>query len=151
MRLFLHELFADGNSGLLTEATHVSDGLLRLMAIVVSAIRCRGGTLLIDGLEDGLNSEVMGPLLDFLRYEAGCQTIVTTHSPVLLSYLNDAEARRAVKLLFKDEAGISHCVPFFDLPIPHRMLETLYPGEVMLQCDLEQLAREACVYEKEQR
>lgn len=150
VRFSIGEHFADGNSRLETEATHISDGLLRLMAIVVSTMCCRGGTLLIDELEDGLNPEVMGPLLDYLAYEAGCQTIVTTHSPILLSYLNDEQARRAVKLLFKDQAGMSHCVPFFDLPTTKKMLDTLYPGEVMLQCDLEKLSREACEYENEQ-
>lgn len=151
VRFLIREKFADGSSRLETEATHISDGLLRLMAIIVSTMRCRGGTLLIDELEDGLNPEVMGPLLHYLAYDAGCQTIVTTHSPILLSYLNDEQAHQAVKLLFKDEAGMSRCVPFFDLPTTRKMLDTLYPGEVMLQCDLNNLSKEACAYAENQQ
>lgn len=151
VRFSINEKFADGISQLETEATHISDGLLRLMAIIVSTMRCRGGTLLIDELEDGLNPEVMEPLLNYLAYDAGCQTIVTTHSPILLSYLNDDQAHQAVKLLFKDEAGMSRCVPFFDLPTTRKMLDTLYPGEVMLQCDLNNLSKEACAYAENQQ
>lgn len=151
VRFSINEKFADGVSRLETEATHISDGLLRLIAIIVSTMRCRGGTLLIDELEDGLNPEVMEPLLHYLAYDAGCQTIVTTHSPILLSYLNDEQAHQAVKLLFKDEAGMSRCVPFFDLPTTKKMLDTLYPGEVMLQCDLNNLSKEACAYAENQQ
>ncbi len=151
VRFSINEKFADGSSRLETEATHISDGLLRLIAIIVSTMRCRGGTLLIDELEDGLNPEVMEPLLHYLAYDAGCQTIVTTHSPILLSYLNDEQAHQAVKLLFKDEAGMSRCVPFFDLPTTRKMLDTLYPGEVMLQCDLNNLSKEACAYAENQQ
>lgn len=151
VRFSINEKFADGISRLETEATHISDGLLRLIAIIVSTMRCRGGTLLIDELEDGLNPEVMEPLLHYLAYDAGCQTIVTTHSPILLSYLNDEQAHQAVKLLFKDEAGMSRCVPFFDLPTTKKMLDTLYPGEVMLQCDLNNLSEEACAYAENQQ
>ena len=130
-----------------TDASHVSDGILRVLALVVSAMKCKGGTLLIDELEDGLNPELLEKLMLYFQSEANCQVIITTHSPIILSFLNDHDAREAVKLMYKDAAGMSHCVPFFDLPTPSEMLRTLYPGEVMLQCNLEDITQEAAQYE----
>ena len=130
-----------------TDASHVSDGILRVLALVVSAMKCKGGTLLIDELEDGLNPELLEKLMLYFQSEANCQVIITTHSPIILSFLNDHDAREAVKLMYKDAAGMSHCVPFFDLHTPSEMLRTLYPGEVMLQCNLEDITQEAAQYE----
>lgn len=102
--------------------------------------------MLIDELEDGLNPELLEKLMEYFQREANCQVIITTHSPIILSFLNDHDARKAVKLMYKDDAGMSHCVPFFELPTPNKMLKTLYPGEVMLQCYLEDITQEAAQY-----
>ncbi len=148
-KLTLLESFRNA-ANLSIDALHACDGVLRVMAIVAESIACQDGSLLIDEIEDGINPELLEKLVAYLREETRCQTIVTTHNPFILSCLTDEEARSAVLLAYKDDEGISHVVPFFNLPTPAKMLENLYPGEVMLQVNLEDVAREAAAALKEQ-
>lgn len=144
--LSVKEKFANGNE-CTSEATMLCDGLLRIMAIVAQAMANRGGTLLIDELEDGLNPELLDKLIVYLATDAPCQTIITTHSPLILSLLTIKEAEQGVHLVYKDGSGISRSVPFFALPTPKKLLQSHYPGEVMLRCNLEKITKEAIKYD----
>lgn len=143
--LNVKEKFANGNE-CTSEATMLCDGILRIMAIVAQAMANKGGTILIDELEDGLNPELLEKLVIYLATEAPCQTIITTHSPLILSLLTIKEAEQGVYLVYKDGTGVANCVPFFSLPSPKKMLASFYPGEVMLRCNLETITKEAIEY-----
>ncbi|QVL36827.1 AAA family ATPase [Aminirod propionatiphilus] len=120
-----------------TEARHINDGTLRLMAILshlVGEERC----LLLDEIENGINSEMMKQLIDEL-VRSRQQVVVTTHSPVALNYLDDETAKRSVFLLFRDGWGETKAVRFFDLPGVSTKLGVLGPGEVLLDSSLESL------------
>ena len=145
MVLFVEERYSDGST-YTGEATMLCDGMLRVLAIVAQCFACRGGTLLIDELEDGLNPELLAKMIEYLSTDAPCQTIITTHSPLVLSLMTIEEAEKGVYLVYKKD-GISRCTPFFRLQTPASMLDTHYPGEVMLRCNLEELSREACEHE----
>jgi len=122
-----------------TEA-HINDGFLRVLAMLSQAYT-KHGILLLDEIENGINPAVADELMDFLvsLSREGRQIIVTTHSPVILNYLDDDVARAGVILLFKTPDGRSHCRRYFDVPENERKLRVLGPGEVFLDTSIEEL------------
>jgi len=128
-----------------TEARHINDGMLRLMAILAEMLT-EHKLLLFDEIENGINPELIEKLMDkFCEVSASQQIIVTTHSPMILNYLTDEVAKKGVILLFKTEDGYTHSVPFFDLPSPAKKLSVMGPGEVFVDTRLEEVAKSALV------
>ena len=122
-----------------TEA-HINDGFLRVLAMLSQAYT-KHGILLLDEIENGINPAVADELMDFLvsLSRKGRQIIVTTHSPVILNYLDDDVARAGVILLYKTPDGRTHSQRYFDVPENERKLRALGPGEVFLDTSIEDL------------
>ena len=116
------------------DATHMNDGLLRIMAILAQA-QSPHSFLLFDEIENGINPELVEKLMTFL-IGLDRQVIVTTHSPMILNYIPDDVARKAVMLLYKPGDGKTRCVRFFDLPQTAAKLSALGPGEVFVDTKL---------------
>jgi predicted ATPase len=143
-------LDADGKP-MVSSARHINDGLLRVLAVLAevqpaSEPKIDGhsnrGCVLFDEIENGINPELVRGLVDFLR-TASPQVIVTTHSPMILNYLPDDEARRAVLLIYRNTLGHTQAVRFFDLPSANERLGLLGPGEVFVDVDLRELSAQA--------
>lgn len=154
--LNITEQFASPSPGsiYLTDVRHVSDGLLRVLA-VLSQISVPGGTgsdtrkgglgqscVLFDEIENGINPELMQKLVQLLL-GAKRQVIVTTHSPLVLNYLPDEVAKDSVLLVYRNKAGHTKVVRLFDLPSTQKKLALLGPGEVFVDTNLEELPAEA--------
>jgi len=122
---------------LVLDATHMNDGLLRIMAILAQA-QSAHSFLLFDEIENGINPELVEKLVGFL-IGLDRQVIVTTHSPMILNYIPDEVARQAVMLLYKPRDGKTRCVRFFDLPQTNAKLRALGPGEVFVDTKLAEL------------
>ncbi len=122
-----------------TEAKHISDGFLRMLAIF-SQLQTSYAVLLFDEIEDGLNHEVMEYLLDTML-KSPQQIFFTTHSPMILNFLEDEVAQNAVMLVYKDykAGGRTNTVRFFDIPQIKDKLEYMGPGEVFANVNLKQL------------
>ena len=89
------ERVTEGYGGTLTvDATHMNDGLLRIMAILAQA-QSTHSTLLFDEIENGIHPELVERLVDFLIH-LDRQVIVTTHSPMVLNYIPDEVAANIV-------------------------------------------------------
>jgi predicted ATPase len=123
-----------------TEARHVSDGLLRLLAIL-SQTMTDNKILLFDEIEDGINPEIVEKLVDLL-ISIPQQIIITTHSPILLNYIEDEQAKKSVIFTYKNKNGITQQHPFFTIKGIAEKLEILGPGEAMLDVSLNELAQE---------
>jgi len=123
-----------------TEAKHVSDGLLRLLAIL-SQMMSSSQVLLFDEIEDGINPEIVEKLVDLL-ISTPQQIITTTHSPIVLNYIEDEQAKKSVILTYKNKKGITQQRPFFTIKGVAEKLEILGPGEAMLDVNLNELAQE---------
>ena len=123
-----------------TEARHVNDGLLRLMA-VVSAAFSENKFLLFDEIENGINPELVEFILGQL-VEAKQQVVVTTHSPMILNYLEDGVAKDGVIYLYKTKEGFTRSIKFFDIPSLSKKLDFMGPGEAFVDTDLIGLAKE---------
>lgn len=129
-----------GSQKLETEALHLNDGLLRILAVLTQADADRS-LLLLDELENGINQEIVETLVDTLL-QSPQQLLVTTHSPLLLNYLPDDVARKAVQFLYKTPQGETRCRSFFSIPRMAAKLEAMGPGDAFVDTDLRLLSRE---------
>lgn len=126
---------------LVTEARHINDGLLRLLAILAQQFSPYQ-FVLFDEIENGVNPEITEALVDALVHSPK-QLLVTTHSPLVLNYLEDEVARESVVLIYKRQDGVTRAVRFFDVPMAADRLECLSPGESMLDLPLQRVAEMA--------
>ena len=136
-----------GFAQLAISSRHFSDGFIRILATIaqIEYMAEQGKTghlLLLDEIENGVHPEL---LQGFVRYlaTAPIQIIATTHSPMILNYLTDKQAKESVILLYRNSEGRSRSCRYFDLPSTKKKLGILGPGEVYVDTSIEQLAREA--------
>ena len=129
-----------GNKLLQSEARQVNDGLLRMLA-VFSQLSIDQSLLLLDEIENGINPELVEYLVDTLVV-AKTQVLVTTHSPLILNYLDDQVAKTGVIYLYKGQNGATSAMRFFDIPSMQDKLSVMGPGEAYEDTNLFQLADE---------
>lgn len=123
-----------------TQAKHINDGMLRMMAILAETLSSHG-FILFDEVENGINPELIEFLLDYLVGVAR-QVMVTTHSPMILNYLDDDIAVSGVQLIYKTAEGKTRAIPFFSIPSIAEKLSVMGPGEVFVDTDLVRLPQE---------
>lgn len=123
-----------------TPARHVNDGLLRLLA-VLSQLASNEHFLLFDEIENGINPELVEFLVDAL-VESEHQVMVTTHSPVILNYLEDEIAKKGVIYLYKNTKGETQVMRLFEIPSLAEKLHVMGPGEAFIDTQLTELEEE---------
>ncbi len=143
-KLSVFEQFA--SQKLETEALHLNDGLLRILAVLTQADADRS-LLLLDEIENGINQEIVEMLVDTL-IQSPQQLLVTTHSPLLLNYLPDDVAKDAVQFLYKTSQGETRCRNFFAIPRMAAKLEAMGPGDAFVDTDLRLLTQECIDLDK---
>ena len=137
-QLRISEIF--NNVKVRTDAAHVNDGMLRVVAILaeLASTHC---FLLFDEIENGINPELVEFVTDAL-VQASQQIFVTTHSPMILNYLDDEVAQKGVIYLYKTVQGHTKSIPFFSIPSLKEKLQVMGPGEAFVDTDLTKLASE---------
>ena len=123
-----------------TEARHINDGMLRIIAIL-AALSSETRFLLFDEIENGVNPEIVSFVLNAL-VTASQQIVVTTHSPMILNYIEDDVARNGILYLYKTRSGKTHSIPFFSIPSLAEKLTVMGPGEAFVDTNLIELADE---------
>ena len=123
-----------------TTARHMNDGMLRLMAIF-SQLKNKTDFLLFDEVENGINPELIEYLIDHL-VSSTHQVLVTTHSPMILNFLDDDTARDGVIYLYKNKNGVTKASRLFDIPSLSEKLNMMGPGEAFIDTDLTLLYQE---------
>ncbi len=121
------------------DSSHLSYGTLRLF-VFLSQLYSKNKCIFFDEIENGMNQELIGKLVDILQDFNGKQVFVTTHSALLLNYLSDQAARESVVMLYKDGNGYTRAKRFFELPAKEKELEFLGAGQVMSKTNLLELA-----------
>jgi predicted ATPase len=134
---------------LLTEARHLNDGLLRMIAILAE-VNSEHGFLLFDEIENGINPELVEFVIDIL-VKAKQQVVVTTHSPMILNYLDDMTAKKGVIYIYKTPEGHTKSIRFFSIPSLKKKLEVMGPGEAFVDTNLTELADEIAEVTKEEQ
>lgn len=129
-----------GGKRIETEARHINDGLLRVLAVLAQTESDRS-MLLFDEIENGINPEIVEGLVDTL---VNCkrQILVTSHSPMILNYLEDEVARKAVQFVYRSSDGSTRTREFFSIPRVGEKLEIMGPGEAFIDTDLVALTAE---------
>jgi len=130
-----------------TEAIQLNDDLLRILAILAQAEVGKTSLLLLDEIENGINPEIVEKLVDTL-VNSPMQLLVTSHSPMILNYLPDDVARKAVQFVYKNPQGQTRVRRFFDIPRIGQKLDCMGPGEAFVDTNLHELSRE-CVAQDE--
>jgi AAA15 family ATPase/GTPase len=123
-----------------TEARHMNDGMLRLVAILAE-LQSLHRFLLFDEIENGINPELVEFMLEEL-ISAPQQILVTTHSPMILNYLDDETAREGVMYLYRNHQGHTKAIPFFSIPSLAEKLTVMGPGEAFVDTNLTDLHEE---------
>jgi len=129
-----------GEHTIKSTARHMNDGMLRLMAIF-SQLKSNTDFLLFDEIENGINPELIEYLIDHL-VGSNHQVLVTTHSPMILNFLEDKAAREGVIYLYKNKNGITKAKRLFDIPSLNEKLKVMGPGEAFIDTDLLSLYKE---------
>lgn len=137
--LVLDESF-DSTCHRITRSRHINDGFLR-MAAIIAELHGQHGPLLFDEIENGINPELVEALLRKLTTSPH-QVLVTTHSPMILNYLDDDLARESVVFLYKGPDGATRAKRFFDIPSISQKLEVMGPGEAFVDTNLVALTEE---------
>ena len=125
---------------LTTGARHINDGMLRIIA-VLAELQSHYLFLIFDEIENGINPELVEFLIHVLT-TAQQQIVVTTHSPMILNYLEDEVAKRGVIYIYKTKEGFTKSIPFFAIPSMAKKLEAMGPGEVFVDTHLTNLQME---------
>ncbi|RJR46389.1 MAG: ATP-binding protein [Desulfobacteraceae bacterium] len=123
-----------------TEARHINDGMLRLIAILAE-LQSGHRFLLFDEIENGINPELVEFVIEALT-STDKQVLVTTHSPMILNYLSDDVAKSGVIYLYKTSTGSTEATPFFSIPSIGEKLTVMGPGEVFADTNLTDLTKE---------
>ncbi len=126
-----------GNKKLISTARHLNDGMLRLMAILLQ-LDIGKAFLLFDEIENGINPELIEYLIDHLIHSDD-QILVTTHSPMILNFMDDEVAKNGVIYLYKSKEGYTKAIKLFDIPSMEKKLNFMGPGEAFIDTDLTQL------------
>jgi len=129
-----------GAKPLVSNARHINDGMLRLMAILLQ-LKIGDAFLLFDEIENGINPELIEYLINQL-VNSNDQVMVTTHSPMILNFMEDEIAKKGVLYLYKTTEGFTRSVRLFDIPSMAKKLEFMGPGEAFIDTDMTQLYQE---------
>jgi predicted ATPase len=129
-----------GDTIVKTEARHVADGFLRMLAVFAQLSK-EQSFLLLDEIENGVNPELIEFLIDEL-VGASPQVLITTHSPMVLNYLEDDIAIEGVIYIYKAKNGATQAIRLFDIPSMREKLTVMGAGEVYEDTSLTQLNEE---------
>ncbi|WP_320910468.1 ATP-binding protein [Citrobacter farmeri] len=116
------------------DASQLNDGLLRILAVLAQNTASGTSMLLLDEVENGVNPEIIEKLVDTL-VASPMQVIVTTHSPMVLNYLDDNIAEKSVQLVYKSESAQTRVRPFFGIEYTREKLSYMGPGEALIDTD----------------
>lgn len=133
------ESFDTGNKNRLeTETTHLNDGMLRILTIITQ-MQTSHTCLLLDEIENGINPELVERLMDYL-VSSNKQVIVTTHSPMVLNYLDDQVAKDGIFLVYRNAAGYTRCGRYFQSNRTREKLRLLGPGEIFVDTTMQEVS-----------
>ncbi|WP_305459211.1 AAA family ATPase [Photobacterium leiognathi] len=141
--LLTERFYSDDGShvDIVTNAKHINDGMLRILIILASQ-RSSSRFQQFDEVENGVNSEITEKLVDAF-INSPQQVLITTHSPMVLNYIEDELAKSSITLVYKNKQGHTKAAKLFALPSLTRKLNSLALGDAMLDVYLKDAAEEA--------
>ncbi len=129
-----------GNRRITVSARNMSDGMLRLIAIITISEYKSPSLMLMDELENGINTRYANQLVDLLRETCKKnhqQIIVSTHSTVFLDYF---QPQNIVMLLRDSITGYTKSLTMSDIDNIQELCEYMFPGEIILNMSNQEIA-----------
>jgi len=127
------------NDRISVSSRNVSDGVIRIIAFFAMKYhKNSGGVSLLDEMENGINSEIMEPVLKAIQNNSEKnrqQFIASTHNTVLLDFIDSDN----IRYLARDEFGHTIAYNPFESEELREKLEYMFPGEVLLNTPNKQL------------
>ncbi len=127
------------NKTITVNSKEMSDGILRVLAfIAISEIKKSDAVLLLDEIENGINTNYAENLLKVLNdiyQESGHQLILTTHSTVFLDYVD----KDGIVYLYRNEQGETKAAKLFENKALREQLDYMWPGEVILNMSTKEI------------
>jgi predicted ATPase len=112
-------LFALREDDRLTPAPSLSDGTLRFAAMAAAFFQPEmPSRITVEEIENGLHPKRLRTLVQLLKSQSertGTQVLATTHSPLVLSWLEPEDYKHTF-LCTKDDSGESHVTPLSEIP-----------------------------------
>jgi len=136
-----NELLKVHSLDLLSPAQQHSNDVVSGLMAALSQLDSNQHFLIFDEIENGINPELVEFLVDAL-VGSKHQVLVTTHSPLILNYLEDNIATKGVIYLYKTPKGATQAIPLFSIPSMAEKLSVMGPGEVFVDTHLSELAAE---------
>ena len=129
MILFLEE--KSGKEKEKIDATRLSDGTLRCLAIVAAVLReKKGGMIVIEEIDNGIHpgrAKTLIHLISDIARQRGVDVLITTHNAILLNALGK-EDLAGVEIVYRDEEeGDGRFIPLIGID---RMPELLANGKL---------------------
>ena len=124
------------------DAAHLSDGMMRLLAILTLALTESGyATMMIEEIEDGINPNLAGEIIKTLiqvTENTNRQFILTTHNPLILDWV----PIECIHFLYRDKDGKVKQKTFKDSPTVLKNLDYMNPGEIWINFEESELLQE---------
>lgn len=124
------------------DAAHLSDGMMRLLAILTLALtESDYSTMMIEEVEDGINPNLAGEIIKTLiqvTENTNRQFILTTHNPLILDWV----PIECIHFLYRDKDGQAKQKTFKDSPTVLKNLDYMNPGEIWINFDESELLKE---------
>lgn len=137
IELYLNESY--GNNNLRISPPHVSDGTLRILALVsLLEHKMISGLIILDEIENGINPHIASEIVKLLYlfiHDSGRQMIVTTHSSLML----DDFTTESIIYVSRTTKGAIRACRIFDREELTSMLEYLSPGEIWINTSEQEL------------
>ncbi|WP_026661140.1 AAA family ATPase [Butyrivibrio sp. AC2005] len=115
----------------------MSDGMIRLLAFVaITEMTSKGSIFMLDEIENGINSEYAEKVMRLLNNtcrEKNVQMVITTHSTVMMDYVDPD----SLIMIYRKKDGTSKAIKLLDNQTFKEKAEYMYPGEIILNNDIE--------------
>jgi predicted ATPase len=132
IEMSIAEVFKGMSKPMSIKPMHISDGILRMIAISsLAEIEKDTGVILLDEIEDGINPYLAFDLAADLKEisdKKQRQVVVTTHSSVILDYFSPG----SIVFLWRNKDGTVGSSSLFENEEMKASLEYMYPGEVWI-------------------
>ena len=119
--------------------SHISDGFLRLLALcTIPELPQDVSMILLDEVEDGIDPHILPDIIRRVKEQTPGQFIMTSHSPILVNYLDASE----VLFVGRQSDGSVAVSPFSEFPSASEGLSYFGTGELWTMLTNEQLQLE---------
>lgn len=121
------------------DAQHLSDGMMRLLAILTLALTDSNySTMMIEEIEDGINPNLAGEIIKTLirvTENTNRQFILTTHNPLILDWV----PVECIHFLYRNKDGHAKQKTFNESPTVLQNLDYMNPGEIWINFEESEL------------